>query len=71
MKNHANIAAAHSTPTTLAVATLRRRNSPSGMSGAATRASMARNSAISTAAAASSPSVVAHVHPASLPFTIA
>ena len=34
MKNHANMAAAHSTPTTLAVATLRRRNSDSGISGA-------------------------------------
>ena len=40
MKNQANIAAAHSTPTTLAVATLRSRNRPSGISGARTRASM-------------------------------
>ena len=36
MKNHANIAAAHSIATTLAVARLRSLNKPSGMSGVCT-----------------------------------
>ena len=71
MKNHANMAAAHSTPTTLAVATLRRRKRPSGTSGERTRASMPRNKASSTTAAASRPVVCVEVQPASLPFTIA
>ncbi|CAB3697368.1 hypothetical protein LMG26696_05219 [Achromobacter pulmonis] len=70
-KNHANMAAAHSTPTTLAVATLRRRNSASGINGSATRASIRRNSAISSAAAPSRPSDCAEVQPASLPLTTA
>ncbi len=71
MKNQANMAAAHRTPTTLAIATLRKRNSPSGISGVRTRVSMARKSAMSVAAAASSPIVCADVQPAVLPFTIA
>ena len=71
MKNQANMAAAHSTPTTFAVATLRSRNRPSGMSGARTRASMPRKSARSAAATASRPIVWTDVQPASLPFTIA
>ena len=71
MKNHANIEAAHSMPTTLAVATLRSRNSASGINGCGTRASMTMNAASSTTAAPSSPSVCADVQPASLPSTIA
>ena len=39
-KNHANIAAAHRTPTTLAVEMFRRRKRPSGTSGAGVLASM-------------------------------
>src|SRR5215831_2803679 len=71
MKNHANIAAAHSTPTTLAVDRLRSLNSVSGISGCATRASMAMNNATPAHAAPSSVSVRAEVQPASLPPTIA
>ncbi|CUJ06424.1 Uncharacterised protein [Achromobacter aegrifaciens] len=70
-KNHANMAAAHSTPTTLAVATLRRRNSPSGISGDSTRASIVRNSAISAAAAPNRVNDCVEVQPASLPLTTA
>jgi hypothetical protein len=43
----------------------------SGISGAATRASIARNIASSTAAARSKPSVCRDVQPASLPLTMA
>ena len=57
MKNQANMPAAHNTPTTLAVATLRSRNRRSGISGALTRASITRNAASSTTAAPSRPSV--------------
>src|SRR5262245_45042593 len=65
------MAAAHSTPTTFAVDTLRSRNRPSGTSGASTRASMITKMARSTAAAVSRPSVRPEVHPHALPFTIA
>ena len=71
MKNQANIAAAHNTPTTLAVATLRSLNSVSGINGCLTLASMAMNSASSSAAAPSNDSVRSDVKPASLPPTIA
>ena len=71
MKNQANMAAAHSAPTTLAVERLRRRKSRSGMSGLRTRDSIRRKTAASTAAAASKPSVRAERHPASLPLTMA
>ncbi|CFD96976.1 Uncharacterised protein [Bordetella pertussis] len=71
MKNQANMAAAHSTPTMLAVATLRSANSDSGINGAGTRASMRRNSASSATASASSPSDWGEVQPASLPLTTA
>src|SRR5258708_18197834 len=55
MKNHANIAADQRMPTTLAVATFRSRNRRRGISGSRTRASIARNSARSTAAAPRNP----------------
>ena len=47
MKNQANIAAAQSTPTTLAVARLHSLNSASGISGCSTRDSIAREMASS------------------------
>ena len=71
MKNQANIAAAHSTPTTLAVATLRSRKSPSGTSGDATRVSSTTNAPSRIAETPSRPSVRAEAQPASFPFTIA
>ncbi len=71
MKNHANIAAAHSTPTMLAVVTLRRRKRRSGINGCAIRASMARKSAKSATAAESRISVWPDRQPASLPLTMA
>ncbi len=71
MKNHANIAAAQSTPTTFAVATLRSVKMRSGISGAETRDSISRNAASSATAAPRSPSVCADVHPFWFPFTIA
>src|SRR6266704_2692105 len=52
MKNQANMAADQRTPTTLAVARLRRRKRLSGIRGWRTRASMARKTANSAAAAA-------------------
>jgi len=55
----------------LAVATLRKRNNPSGISGDSTRASMVRNNTIRAAAAPSSVSDCAEVQPASLPLTTA
>ncbi len=70
-KNHANIAAAQSTPTTFATETLRSRKRRSGMSGDATRDSIHRKTASSTAAAPSRPSVCADVQPSWLPLTIA
>ncbi|MNT07314.1 hypothetical protein D3C72_1420140 [compost metagenome] len=69
MKNHANMAAAHSTPTTLATDTLRSLNRPSGISGCCTRASMAMKTASSTTAAPSRPIVCVEPQPASLPLT--
>ena len=71
MKNHANIAAAHSVPTTFAVATLRSLTMRSGISGSRTRDSIRTKSASSAAAATSSPTVCADVQPFELPFTIA
>src|SRR5258706_5829782 len=71
MKNHANSAAAHSTPTTLAVATLRSANMRSGKIGCDTRDSMVRNAINSARAIASCASVCADVQPAWLPFTMA
>src|SRR5258706_16379554 len=71
MKNHANIAADHSTATTLAVDTLRSRKRPSGIKGDGTRASMTRNSANNAAAAPSSTRVWVELHPATLPSTMA
>jgi hypothetical protein len=71
MKNQANIAAAHRTPTTLDTATLRSLKSRSGISGEPTRDSITRNTARSTPAAASRPTVWADVQPFSFPFTIA
>ena len=65
------MAAAHSTPTVLATATLRSRNSPSGMSGESTRDSITRNTPSSSAATPSMPSVCADVQPSWLPLTIA
>ena len=53
MKNQANIDAAQSAPTTFATARLRTRQKRSGMSGAATRDSMKRKAASSSAATAS------------------
>ncbi len=70
-KNHANMDAAQSTPTTLEMARLRRRSRASGTRGAATRDSMAANTASSTADAPSRPSDCAEVQPASLPLTMA
>src|SRR5947208_984661 len=52
MKNHANMAAAQSTPTPFAVETLRSRNRPSGMSGELMRDSMKTNVGSRTTAAA-------------------
>ena len=67
-KNHANIAAAHSTAITFASATLRDANSESGISGCA-RLAIAMNSA-SAAAAPISATVCVDSQPASLPPTI-
>lgn len=69
MKNQANIAAAHSTPTTFETETLRSRNRPSGISGCFTLASMAMKIASSATAVPSRPSVCAERQPASLPLT--
>jgi hypothetical protein len=71
MKNHANIAAAHSTPATFAVDRFRRRKSRSGMSGTRVRDSIPRNAAKIRADAPKTPSVRADVQPFWLPFTIA
>ncbi len=59
------MAAAQSTPTPFAVATLRSRKRPSGTSGDGTRASMTRKSPSSAAAAASRP-IVSRRRPAGL-----
>ena len=71
MKNQANMPAHQSTPTTLAMATLRSLNIASGISGALTRDSMTRKAAKSTPATASRPSVCAESQPAWLPSMIA
>ena len=71
MKNHANIAPDHRTPTPLAVDRLRSLNSRSGTSGARTCDSIARKIPNTTAAALSTPSVRADVHPFAFPLTIA
>ena len=65
------MAAAQSTPTVFATATLRLRIRPSGISGELTRDSMIRKSPSSAAAMASSPSVCRPSQPSWLPFTIA
>ena len=65
------MAAAHNTPTAFATATFRSRKRPSGISGASTRASIAMNTAKSTAPAARNPSVWAESQPSWLPLTIA
>ena len=70
-KNHANIAAAQKTPTTLAVEKLRILKSRSGTSGERTCDSSQRNTASNTAEPPRSPSVCVEVHPAWFPFTIA
>src|SRR5262247_4083271 len=70
-KNQANIAAAHKTPTTLAIERFRRRKSPSSTSGAGVLISIATNSVSRTQAPASSLSVRPDVQPSWLPFTIA
>ena len=70
-KNQANIDAAQSTPTAFAVETLRRRNMASGISGWATRASIARKIASSAVAAPSRPSVCTEAQPALLPLITA
>ena len=70
-KNQANIAAAHSVPTTFDAQMLRSFRTASGISGSRTRLSMSTNATTSTAAAASRPSVVPDVHPFWLPLTIA
>ncbi len=71
MKNQANMPAAHSTAMILAVATLFRRNSDSGISGARTRASISRNSDSNATAAPSFHSVAGALQPASLPLMMA
>jgi hypothetical protein len=58
-------------PTTFATEMLRRRNSPSGISGELIRASMARKTTSSAAAAASRPSGSPDVQPLSLPLMTA
>jgi hypothetical protein len=69
--NQANMPAAHSTPTTLAPETLRRRNRRSGISGSDTRASMSRNTISNATAPPSCDSVFTDVQPAALPPTTA
>ena len=71
MKNHANMAAAQSTPTTLAVARLRRRKRASGIRGALTRDSMTRNRTSNATPAPRNPSVRPDDQPTALPLTIA
>src|SRR5690606_9182469 len=71
IKNQANIAAAHSTPTAFAVARLRNRNRPSGINGERARDSINRNAASSAADSVSSPIDWIEVQPAWLPLTTA
>ena len=65
------MAAAQSTPTTFAVATLRSLKRLSGISGADTRDSITRKTASNASESASRPSVCVEPQPASLPLTIA
>ncbi len=65
------MAAAHSTPTTFAVTTLRRRNSPSGSSGESARVSIRRNTPSSAAVTMSRPIVRTEPQPTRLPSMIA
>ena len=70
-KNAANMAAAHSTPTTSAVARLRSLNSASGTSGELTVVSMYRKTRKTASDTPSRPSVSNDVQPFLSPLTIA